>query len=153
MCTPYQYIRVDMQQVVVINRTAVGLGVPCSEKDTLHMVSLCEWDSISYMQPHHITGHRQLMLHCLGVTEQPNVASQHQHQTQVTLVQRLFKRSRSMLNTLEMESRISATGAHVNIMNMEGVWLLPCAAAHKSLLVLSADKAWKEQVDIKTCVL
>ena len=149
MCTPYQYVRVDLlPQVVVINRTVVGLGVPCNEKGLSHMVSLCDWDSISYMQPHHITGHRQLMLDCLGVTEEPSVS---QHQSHVTLVQRLFKRSRSMLNILEMERRISATGSHVNIVNMEGVWWLLCAAANHCWF--SEDMTWTEQVDmlIKTC--
>lgn len=70
----------------MVDKTAVGLGVLCNEKGTM-----CEWDSVSYMQPDHITGHQQLMLDCSGVTEQPNAVSQ--HQTQVTLVQRLFKRS------------------------------------------------------------
>ena len=71
------------------------------------------------MQPHYITGHRQLMLDCLGVADAAEPVSQ--QQTHVTMVQRFFKRSRSMLNILEMQNSISSTGAHVDIVNMEGM--------------------------------
>jgi len=106
-------------QVVVIGKTAVGLGGHCNESEHEDKLQ-CEWDSISYMQNEYTSGHRQLLLDCLGVTDESSQPSQ--QQTKVTIVQRLLSKGRSMLNVLEMESAIAATGADVQIVNMEGVF-------------------------------
>ncbi|KAA6423691.1 MAG: hypothetical protein FRX49_06262 [Trebouxia sp. A1-2] len=104
-------------QVVVIGKTAVGLGGHCDESE--HQDKLqCEWDSISYMQNEYTSGHRQLLLDCLGVRDESSKPSQ--QQTKVTIMQRLLAKGRSMLNILEMKSAIAATGAEVQIVNMEG---------------------------------
>ena len=117
------YAMIVLLQVVIINRTVVGIGGPCHEAGTK-----CAWDSVTYLQPHYVTGHRQLMLDCLGVRDQPGVVTQ--HQTHVTLVQRLFRRSRSMLNILDMQNSLSSTGAHVQIVNMEGECPISCCVTH-----------------------
>lgn len=96
-------------QVVVIGKTAVGIGVQCDDPK-------CEWDSIPYMQNDYTTGHRQLMLDCMGVEDsQPS-----QQETQVVIVQRLLSRGRSMLNVLEVHDAVAATGAKVCIFSTEG---------------------------------
>ena len=105
-------------QVVVIGKTAVGLGGHCNESEHEDKLQ-CEWDSISYMQNEYTSGHRQLLLDCLGVTDAHSKPSQ--QQTKVTIVQRLLAKGRSMLNVLEMKSAIAATGAEVQVVNMEGV--------------------------------
>ena len=105
-------------QVVVISKTAVGVGGHCNESEHEDRLQ-CEWDSISYMQNEYTSGHRRLLLDCLGVTDETSKPSQ--QQTKVTIVQRLMAKGRSMLNVLEMQSAIAATGAEVQIVNMEGV--------------------------------
>ncbi len=72
------------------------------------------------MQNEYTSGHRQLLLDCLEVTDESSQPSQ--QQTKVTIVQRLLAKGRSMLNVLEMKSAIAATGAEVQIVNMEGVF-------------------------------
>ena len=106
-------------QVVVIGKTAVGLGGHCNESEHEDKLQ-CEWDSISYMQNEYTSGHRQLLLDCLEVTDESSQPSQ--QQTKVNIVQRLLAKGRSMLNVLEMKSAIAATGAEVQIVNMEGVF-------------------------------
>ena len=56
------------------------------------------------------------MLDCLEVTE--SQASQ-QH-TQVTIVQRQLAHGRSMLNVLEVQDALQATGAEVNMFSTQG---------------------------------
>ena len=101
-----------MVQVVRIGQTAIGIGVRCDDPK-------CEWDSVPYMQNNYTSGHRRLLLDCLGVEDQSFQPSQ-QH-TQVTIVQRLLTRGRSLLNVLEMQDAVAQTGAQVQIVNMEGV--------------------------------
>ncbi|DBA68653.1 hypothetical protein WJX79_009266 [Trebouxia sp. C0005] len=122
-------------QVVVIGKTAVGLGGHCNESEHEDKLQ-CEWDSISYMQNEYTSGHRQLLLDCLGVTDQSSKPSQ--QQTKVTIVQRLLAKGRSMLNVLEMKSAIAATGAEVQIVNMEGKTLKQQAEvlAHSHIYIL-----------------
>lgn len=105
-------------QVVVIGKTAVGVGGHCNESEHEDKLQ-CEWDSISYMQNEYTSGHRRLLLDCLGVKDE--YSKPFQQQTKVTIVQRLMAKGRSMLNVLEMQSAIAATGAEVQIVNMEGV--------------------------------
>ena len=96
-------------QVVVIGKTAVGIGVQCDDPK-------CEWDSVPYMQNDYTSGHRQLMLDCLNITE----SEPSQQDTQVVIVQRLLSRGRSMLNILEVHDAIAETGAHVQVFSTEG---------------------------------
>lgn len=105
-------------QVVVIGKAAVGLGGHCNEFSHTDKRQ-CEWDSISYMQNEYTSGHRQLLLDCLGVDDQTSRPSQ--RQTKVTIVHRLLAKGRSMLNMLEIQSALAGTGAAVQIVNMEGV--------------------------------
>lgn len=99
-------------QVVTIGSTAVGIGVQCDD-------FRCEWDSVPFMQNSYTSGHRQLMLDCLGVETQATQPSQ--NNTQVTIAQRLFSRGRSFLNIVEMRSAIRETGADVQVVNLEGI--------------------------------
>ncbi len=108
-------------QVTVIGKTAIGVGVKCNEVSTDPENPRCEWDSVPYMQPSYTSGHRQLLLDCLGVEDQSTHPSQ--QDTKVTIVQRILTSGRSMLNVLEMQSSIAETGADVQIVNMEG---MPC---------------------------
>ena len=98
-------------QVVTIGSTAVGIGVQCDDHR-------CEWDSVPFMQNNYTSGHRQLMLDCLGVEGQATRPSQ--NNTKVTIAQRLFSRGRSFLNVVEMRSAIKETGADVQVFNLEG---------------------------------
>ncbi|KAL0046483.1 hypothetical protein WJX82_001718 [Trebouxia sp. C0006] len=71
-----------------------------------------------------------------GVTDETSKPSQ--QQTKVTIVQRLMAKGRSMLNVLEMQSAIAATGAEVQIVNMEGKTLKQQAEllAHSHIYIL-----------------
>ena len=95
--------------MVVIGKTAVGVGVQCGDPK-------CEWDSIPFMQNAYTSGHRQLMLDCMGIQGAPPS----QEETQVLIVQRLVSRGRSMLNVLEVHDAVAATGAKVQIFSTEG---------------------------------
>ena len=107
-----------MPQVVTIAGTAVGIGVQCDDYR-------CEWDSVPFMQPNYTSGHRQLMLDCLGVNHQ---SAQPSHRdTKVTIVQRLFSQGRSFLNIVEMHSALKQTGADVQVVNLEGMVCIMCA--------------------------
>jgi len=99
-------------QVVMIGKTAVGIGVQCEDPK-------CEWDSVPFMQRNYTSGHRQLMLDCLGVNEVVAVPSQ--QETHVTIVQRRLTSGRAMLNMLEVQEGIEGTGADVHIMSLEGL--------------------------------
>lgn len=96
-------------QVVIIGRTAVGIGVQCDDPK-------CTWDSVPFMQRNYTSGHRQLMLDCLEVTEsQPS-----QQHTQVMIVQRQLAHGRSMLNVLEVQEALQAAGAQVKVFSTQG---------------------------------
>jgi hypothetical protein len=102
----------------MIGKTAVGIGVQCEDPK-------CEWDSVPFMQRSYTSGHRQLMLECLGVDDL--LAAPSQQGTHVTIVQRLVTSGRAMLNMLEVQEALEGTGADVHIMSLEG--LLFCFVA------------------------
>lgn len=96
-------------QVVVIGKTAVGIGVQCDDPK-------CTWDSVPFMQINHTAAHRQLMLDCLQLQEsQPS-----QVQTQVTILQRQLAHGRSILNVLEVKDALESVGADVTVLNTAG---------------------------------
>ena len=96
----------------MIGKMAAGIGVQCEDPK-------CEWDSVAFMQRNYTSGHRQLMLDCLGVNEVMAVPSQ--QETHVTIVQRQLTSGRAMLNVLEVQEAIEGTGADVHIMSLEGM--------------------------------
>lgn len=96
-------------QVVVIGKTAVGIGVQCDDPK-------CTWDSVPFMQINYTLGHRQLMLDCLQVKE----SRPSQQQTEVTVVQRQLAHGRSILNVLEVKDALESSGAHVRIFSTAG---------------------------------
>ena len=104
---------------MTIGSTAVGVGVQCDDYR-------CEWDSVPFMQNNYTSGHRQLMMDCLGVNSQ---ASQpNKNNTRVTIAQRLFSRGRSFLNVVEMQTALQQRGAAVEVVHLEGrLWHLPVA--------------------------
>lgn len=96
----------------MIGKTAVGMGVRCDDPK-------CEWDSVPFMQRNYTSGHRQLMLDCLGVNEVVAVPSQ--QGTHVTIVQRQLTSGRAVLNILEVQEAVEGTGANVHVMSLEGL--------------------------------
>lgn len=70
------------------------------------------------MQNNYTSGHRQLMLDCLGVDGQASAPSK--NSTTVTIAQRLFSKGRSFLNVVEMQAAIQHSGAAVHVVNLEG---------------------------------
>lgn len=100
-------------KVVIIGKTAIGIGAPCETSDIQ-----CEWDAVQYMQNKYTSGHRKLLLDCLNLEDQ--VTEPSQRNSQVTVVQRPIQKGRSILNVLEVQDVISDTGAQVQIVNMEG---------------------------------
>ncbi|KAL3145862.1 hypothetical protein ABBQ38_015231 [Trebouxia sp. C0009 RCD-2024] len=109
-------------KVVTIGSTAVGIGVQCDDNQ-------CEWDSVPFMQNKYTSGHRQLMLDCLGVDAQATAPSR--NNTRVTIAQRLFSRGRSFLNVVEMQAAIQQHGAAVQVVHLEDTTLL-CKLTHIS---------------------
>ena len=70
------------------------------------------------MQNSYTSGHRQLMMDCLGTDSQASQPSK--NNTRVTIVQRLFSRGRSFLNDLEMQAALQQRGAAVDVVHLEG---------------------------------
>lgn len=104
-------------QVVVIGKSAVGVGVKGCDGDLTN----CEWDSVHHLQNQYTSGHRKLMLDCLGVAD--DQAQPSQQSTQVTIVQRHYWAGRSLLDVAQMQTAVNSTGAQVQVVNMEGTHL------------------------------
>ncbi|KAL0035290.1 hypothetical protein WJX79_010560 [Trebouxia sp. C0005] len=123
-------------KVVLIGKTAVGIGMQCDDPK-------CEWDSVPFMQRNYTSGHRQLMLDCLGVNKV--VAEPSQQGTHVTIVQRRLTTGRAMLNMLEVQEAVEGTGADVHIMSLEGKTLKQqaeaLASSHIYILIHGAAMA------------
>ena len=115
-------------QVVLIGKTAVGIGMQCDDPK-------CEWDSVPFMQRNYTSGHRQLMLDCLGVNKV--VAEPSQQGTHVTIVQRRLTTGRAMLNMLEVQEAVEGTGADVHIMSLEGLLSCRLQGPERSFFFLS----------------
>ena len=99
-------------QVVTIGTIAVGIGVQCEDPK-------CEWDSVPFMQNNYTSGHRQLMMDCLGV-DSGHASQPSKNNTRVTIAQRLFTRGRSFLNVVEMQTSLQQHGAAVEVVHLEG---------------------------------
>jgi len=102
-------------QVVIIGKTAVGVGVKACDSDP----NGCDWDAVHHMQNAYTSGHRKLMLDCLGVEDDQTQPSQ--QNTQVTIVQRHYWHGRSLLDVLQMADVVRHTGARVQVTTFEGI--------------------------------
>ena len=105
--------------MVVIGKTAVGVGGKVCDNNPSGQG--CEWDPVHHLQNEYTSGHRQLMLDCLGVED--DQAHPSQQDTQVTIVQRHYWAGRTLLDVLKMQNAIQGTGAQVQVVTMEGNFL------------------------------
>ena len=93
------------------------------------------------MQNSYTSGHRQLMLDCLDISE----SEPSQQETQVVIVQRLLARGRSMLNVLEVHDAIIETGATVQVFSTEGE-NISCAPMLSSICIRMLH------LDLQNCI-
>lgn len=96
------------------------------------------------MQNEFTSGHRQLMLDCLGIDDRD--AQPSQVATNVTIVQRMFAQGRSFLNVLEMHDAIKKTGANVQVVNFEGSMTLSCIGSMIVCCIAAAGRTHKDLV-------
>ena len=106
-------------QVIVIGKSAVGVGGKACDREQAGLD--CEWDPVHHMQNAYTSGHRKLMLDCLGVADDQSHPCQ--QSTQVTIVQRHYWAGRSLLDVAQLQTAVRDTGAQVQVVNMEGMHL------------------------------